>query len=188
MPGFRFSLCTLFISLNLAAQEMPAVKQDTMFPAELRHTINSKSAIPGDPVEFRTLEPVLLGNNVVVTTGATLLGEVEQALPRSDSSPESSISIRVRELRWNGKSVPLNAVVSGVFFVRSSYTYRSGLQQKPTFLEGIEIVAHLSETAFTEFSCRKKDVVLRNGILLMFREIDPAQFRPVIVNQLAAKR
>jgi hypothetical protein len=190
MPAaLRFLLCVAFVVATAAvAQQLPFIKQDTTFPVELRRTIHTNSAKVGDPVEFRTIEPVLVGRGIVVPNNASLLGEIEEVQPRSASSPESSICIRVRTLRWNDKVIPVNAVVTGVFFARAGYLNESASGTKPTFLEGIRIVAHLSEDAFTEFSSSKKEVVLRNGILLLLRQVDPDAYRsPAVHPQLASR-
>jgi len=177
LPALRFTLCVVFVVVtNAAAQELPSIKQDTTFPAELRRTVHSGSAKVGDPVEFRTVEPVLIGNGVVVPDGASLTGQVEEVQPRSGASRESSVSVRIDMLQWGNHSLPLNVVVASVFYARSGYFSESRPGPKPTFLEGIQVVAHLSDVAFTEFSSSKKEVVLRNGVLLLFRQVDPERY------------
>jgi hypothetical protein len=172
----RLSLCVVFVVVNAAAQELPSIKQDTTFPAELRHSIHSSSAKVGDAVEFRTVEPVLIGNGVVVPDGASLIGHVEEVQAPSKSAPESSVSVRIDTLQWGHHSLPLNLVVSSVFYARAGYLNDEHPGPKPTFLEGIQIVAHMSDAAFTEFSSSKKEVVLRNGVLLLFRQVDPEKY------------
>lgn len=187
LSALRVPLCVVvMVAANAAAQELPIIKQDTTFPAELRHTVHSGSAKIGDAVEFRTIEPVLIGNGVVVPDGASLIGQVEEVQPRSGSSAESSVSVRVNKLQWGSHSIPLNLVVSSVFYARSGYVNDPRPGPKPTFLEGILIVAHLSDAAFTEFSSRKKEVVLRNGVLLMFRQVNPDKY--VDSRELASTR
>ncbi len=187
LSALRLPLCVaLVVVTNAAAQELPAIKQDCTFPAELRHTIHSNSAKVGDPVEFRTVEAVLIGNGVVVPDGASLLGQIVKVMSRSGSSPEAGVSVRIDKLQWGSHSIPLNLVVSKVFYARSGFVNEPGPGAKPTFLEGIEIVAHMSEVAFTEFSSSRKDVVLRNGILLLFRQVDPEKF--IDTSQLALTR
>ena len=184
----HFCVAVVVVSASALAQQLPSVKQDTTFPVELRRTIHTKSAKLGDPVEFRTIEAVLIGSGIVVPSNALLVGEVEDVKPRAPSSSESSVSIRVHTLRWDNNEIPLNAVVSSVFFARAAYLHASPVGTKPTFLEGIRIVAHLSEEAFTEFSSEKKEVVLRNGVLLLFRQVDPETYRSSpIPAQLASR-
>jgi hypothetical protein len=119
---------------------------------------------------------VLIGNGLVVPDGASLIGQVEEVKSRSESSPESSVSLRIEKLRWGRNSLPLNLVVSSVFFAPAAYLNDSRPGPKLTFLEGIQIVAHLSDVAFTEFSSSKKEVVLRKGVLLLFRQVDPDRY------------
>src|SRR6185369_5533791 len=49
---------------------------------------------------------------------------------------------------------------------------------KLTFLEGIKVVSRQSEEASTSLSSQGKEVVLRSGIMLKLRQIDPTEFRP----------
>jgi hypothetical protein len=190
LTTLRFSLCAAFAVSSIAfAQELPSIKQDTTFPVELRQTIHSNSAKIGDPVEFRTLEAVLIGNGIVVPADALLLGKVEEVQTRTSSYPDSLLGIRIHTLRWQKGELPLNAVVSKVYFVRAGYLNDASLGLKPTFLEGIQIVAHVSDVAFTEFSSRKKDVVLRKGVMLLLRQISPEGYRiQRLEDQMASRR
>lgn len=158
--------------LNLAtvfAQEV-TVRSDTTFPVELRHTIRASSAKAGDPVELRLLEPVLIGDGIVVPANASLLGDVVFARSGEVDTPHSMLRIRVQTLRWPRGEVRLNAVVGGIYFARSSYVFKSP-GPKTTFLEGITIAANLFPNASTDFSSDRKEVVLRGGILLLMRHI-----------------
>jgi hypothetical protein len=167
------------VTAGAAAQEPPSVKHDTTFPVELRHTIHSKSAKVGDPVVFRTIESTLIDNGIVVPSDAELLGEVEEVQVSTRSSPESSLTIRIHTLRWEKNEVPLNAVVTGLFYAHASYLNSSPTIPKVTFMEGIHIVAHISDNAVTEFSRPRKEVVLRGGVCLLLRQIDPDNYRTV---------
>jgi hypothetical protein len=190
LPTLRFSLCAAVAVSSIAfAQELPSIRQDTTFPVELRQTIHSNSAKIGDSVEFRTLEAVLIGNGVVVPADAVLLGKVEAVQTRTSTYPDSLLSIRIHTLRWQKRDLPLNAVVSKVYFVRAGYLNDASMGMKPTFLEGIQIVAHISDAAFTEFSSRKKDVILRKGVMLLLRQISPENYRiQHLGDQIASRR
>ena len=132
----------------------------------------------GSPVEFRLLTPVLVGNGLVVPEEATLIGHVVQIATPTDHNPSSSLSVSVHTIRWGKNELPINAVVSQLYFVRSSYI-AGGSAPRATFLEGIQIVSHLAAEANTEFSSTKKEVVLRSGILLLLRQIDPNDYGTV---------
>ena len=58
---------------------------------------------------------------------------------------------------------------------------------KLTFLEGIKVVSRQSEEASTSFSSQGKEVVLRSGIMLKLRQIDPTEFRPA-EQQVASRK
>lgn len=155
------------------AQNFFTVPADTRFPVELRQTIRASRAVVGDPVEFRTIEPTLIGNGVVVPEGAELLGEV--AFVRSDraATPPSWVRLRVNELRWKTGHARINTVVDTIYYVRSSYvdTLRRG--KRMTFLEGIHVDPHLFRNASTDFFSDGKEVVLHGGILLQLRNFVP---------------
>ncbi len=132
----------------------------------------------GSPVEFRLLTPVLVGKGLVVPEEATLIGRVDKISFPTDQNPRSSISVSVNTIRWGKNELPINAVVSQLYFVRAS-RIAGGSPPRATFLEGIQIVSHLAAEANTEFSSAKKEVVLRGGILLLLRQIDPNDYETV---------
>jgi hypothetical protein len=156
-----------------AAQDFFNVPADTRFPVELHQTIRASHAKVLDPVEFRTIEPTLIGNGVVVPEGAELLGEI--AFVRSDraATPPSWVRVRVYALRWETGRAHINGVVDAIYYVRSSYVDTLHRRERVTFLEGIHVDPHLFRNASTDFFSDGKEVILHNGILLQLRHIVP---------------
>lgn len=146
---------------------------DTRFPVELHGTVRASRAKVGDPVEFRTIEPVLIGNGVVVPESTTLFGEVIFVRSDPGATPRFWIRIAVNSLRWQTGQACLNATVDSVYYVRSSYFGHLQHSQKVTFLEGIEIDPHLFRHASTDFFSSSREVVLRDGILLELKQFVP---------------
>lgn len=161
--------CGLLLPGTAAAQNFVTVKPDTRFPVALRQTVRASRAKVGHTVEFRTLEPILIGGGIVVPENATLFGEV--AFVRSDprATPRSWIRIVVNSLHWKTGTASLNAVVDSVFYARSTYFGDPYSGPRPTFLEGIHIQSHLFRHASTDFFSDSKEVILREGILLEMR-------------------
>ena len=170
----RFFYCASvsFLFCGVAvAQGFFTVLPDTRLPVELHGTVRVSQAKVGDPVEFRTIEPVLIGNGVVVPESAKVRGTVVFARTNHQSTPSSWIRIRVQELRWKTGQASLNAVVDGVYYVRSSYFNSFHRGTRVTFLEGIHVTPHLFRNASTDFFSDSKAVVLHDGIILEMRHI-----------------
>jgi hypothetical protein len=173
---FKHSLALAFLLPGIAvAQDFFTVPADTRFPVELHETVRASHAKVGDPIMLRTIEPVLIGNGVVVPEGAELLGEI--AFVRSDrtEAPASWVRLRVYALRWKAGRARINAVVDTIYYVRSSYSERLPGRERLTFLEGIHVDPHLFRNASTDFFSDSKEVVLHAGILLQMRQIVPVE-------------
>jgi len=80
-------------------------------PAELTTTIRADRAHRGDPVEFRTLEAVLISNGLVMPADAKLSGRIVGAAPRQYDKP-SWLVLLVERGEWKTGSVPLHAFIS----------------------------------------------------------------------------
>jgi len=172
-------------------QEFFTVQPDTRFPVVLHGTVRASQAKVGDPVEFRTIEPVLIGNGVVVPENAELKGTVVFVRTDHRTTPSSWVRIRVQQLRWKTGQAALNAVVDGVHYVRSSYfdSYHRG--PRSTFLEGIHIVPHLFRDASTDFFSDSKPVVLHDGIILEMRQVvlnDSEDQEPLSASSLVGRQ
>jgi len=162
----------LFLFGRIAvAQEFFSVLPDTHFPVELHGTIRVAQAKIGDPVEFRTIEPVLIGNGVVVPENAKLRGIVVFVRTDPKAIPVSWVRIRILELRWKTGLASLNAVVDGVHYAPSAYVDNLHRGPRATFLEGIHVASHPFRKASTDFFSDEKAVVLHDGIILEMRHV-----------------
>ena len=166
----------LLVPLVCACDQGPVVRRDTEFPVDVRSTVKSKSAKVGDAVEFRTVEAVLIGHNIVVPEDATILGTITEVRNQSSANRGSLVRIRIHTLRWEGGEACLNAMVTSIGRGRLNQPnwFRRRL---PTFLEGIRIVSHLQENAYTDFMSNRKDITIRSGVTLTLRQIDPGAYR-----------
>ncbi len=90
---------------------VPKPAGDLFIPAELSKTVRADKAHRGDPVEFTTLEAVLVGPNLVMPADSKLFGRVVGAAPRHGNKP-SWIVLLVERAEWKKHSVALHAFIS----------------------------------------------------------------------------
>jgi len=88
-------------------------------PAELISTIRAERVHRGDPVEFRTLEPVLISRGLVMPANTKLTGRVVGAAPRQEGKP-SWLVLLVEHGEWKNQSVPLHAFIAAQISVSQS--------------------------------------------------------------------
>jgi hypothetical protein len=87
-------------------------------PAQLSKSLDTNKCKVGDVIEMKTLEPVLLGNNLVMPEKTKLLGTIVGAASRQDEKP-SWILLVVERADWKEHSVALHAFVSSQITVRA---------------------------------------------------------------------
>lgn len=171
---FVLTLAWLTLALGALAQEAPIVRRDTQFPVEVRTNVNTKSAKPGAVVEFRTTIAVLIGNNIVVPNDTKILGTIEEVRSNAADNPHSLLRIRIHTLLSKYGESRLNAVVMAVdpipAFTEQAARRSFGYTQ--TFLEGIHIVAHLTQNAATELASQRKNFTLHSGTRFVLRHLD----------------
>lgn len=182
------ALLVLALSASLTAANNVAVRRDTHFPVVLQSKTNTESAQVGDRIIFRTSEAVLIGNNIVVPSGAEVLGTIDEVRRQSANAPHSDLVIRFHSVRWPGGSADLNAVVSSVEVInqneKSFFRHIHNLFSQKTLLEHINVYAHIQRNAFTEFSSDEPGFVLRPGIRLVLRHLDPDKEPDLMVRNL----
>jgi hypothetical protein len=84
---------------------------DLSIPAELTKTVRADKAHRGDPVEFRTLEAVLVCPKLVMPAQTKLFGRIVGTAPRQGDKL-SGIVLLVERAEWKKHSVPLRAFIS----------------------------------------------------------------------------
>ena len=80
-------------------------------PAELSKTVRADKAHAGDPVEFRTVEPVLVSKGIVMPTNTLLVGRILNASPKLEGK-NSWVSLVVERAEWKQHNMPLHAFVA----------------------------------------------------------------------------
>ncbi len=96
----------------------PAQVSETFtIPARLAKTVDTKKCKAGDVVEMRTLEPVLIGNGLVMPEHTRLQATVLGAASRQNEKP-SWLVLVVQKAEWKDHSVPLRAFVTSQITVK----------------------------------------------------------------------
>jgi hypothetical protein len=93
------------------------VSENFTIPARLAKTVDTKKCKAGDLVEMRTLEPVLIGNGLVMPEHTRLQATVLGAASRQNEKP-SWLVLVVQKAEWKDHSVPLRAFVASQITVK----------------------------------------------------------------------
>lgn len=115
----RIGVLALLVStaLSLPAQQQPApattpeAAPNLTIPARLSKTLASDKARKGDPVEFKTIEAVLVGKGLVMPPDSRLHGRVLGAASRQGDKP-SWLVVLVERADWKQHTLPLHAFIT----------------------------------------------------------------------------
>lgn len=112
---FRDCVAVILLASGLAPGQQSPDKSRAYsgisIPVQLKTTIHADKVHRGDPVEFRSLEAVLLGNGVVMPANSKLTGRIVGAAPLQDKKP-SWLVLLVEHGEWKQQSVPLHAFIA----------------------------------------------------------------------------
>src|SRR5271166_4807560 len=112
-----------FTALLAPAQQTPVRNPESAgkmsIPAQLTRTVQADKAHPGDRVEFRTLEAVLAGRDLVIPANARLYGRVLSASPKQDDK-NSWLAVVVERAEWKQHSLPLHAFITAQITISSA--------------------------------------------------------------------
>ncbi|MDT8068024.1 MAG: hypothetical protein ROO76_07630 [Terriglobia bacterium] len=162
-------------AVSLSAQEI-SVRAGTQIPVELQTKIKTDSAKPGERVEFKTREAVLIGHDIVVPRDSKITGRIEQVLNRGTGSPNSKVRISIGHLEWKKNEASLNAVIISIEPTPAQQMLGLGRHRfgdPPTFLRHVHIRAYLLRNASTEFYSDRPDFTINKGLYFLLRQVDP---------------
>lgn len=97
----------------LAQQVISGNSTGLSIPAVLHKGIRANKAHAGDKVRFDLLEPISVGQGVVIPATASLYGHVVEARGVSAGS-DSRLSIEVDQVVWRDHELPLHAFIYGL--------------------------------------------------------------------------
>jgi hypothetical protein len=111
----RLCIALLVFTALLAPAQQPASSNPASsgklsIPAQLTKTVRADKARAGDRVEFRTLEPVLVCQGLVMPANTLLHGRVLVASSKQDGK-NSRLALVVERAEWKQHSLPLHAFV-----------------------------------------------------------------------------
>ncbi len=106
-----FSAITVFAEDPQAVTTVAQVPDNLSIPARLAKTIDTKKCKAGDVVEMTTLEPVLVGNGLVMPENAKLRGKIAGAASRQNDKP-SWVVLVVESAEWKQHTIPLHAFIA----------------------------------------------------------------------------
>jgi hypothetical protein len=92
----------------------PFLPEDTAVKLRLMQNLTSKTARVNDKVEFEVIEPVKLGETVVIEQGATAMATVTRATSKKSFGRSGKLDVNIDYVRMvNGDKVNLRAVKGG---------------------------------------------------------------------------
>jgi hypothetical protein len=128
-------VAVLAFTASLAPAQQPAAGNPgssgkLSIPAQLAKTVRADKAHPGDPVKFRTLEPVLAGNGIVMPANTLLVGRILNASPKQEGK-NSWLALVVDRAKWKQHSLPLHAFVAAQINVSPANNQAGPLYPNP---------------------------------------------------------
>lgn len=100
------------------------ISDNLRIPARLSRTVDTKKCKAGDAVELKTVEPVLVGNGLVMPENARLHGRIVGAASRQKDKP-SWLVLVVERAEWKDHSLPLHAFVISQITMRTQVAGQS---------------------------------------------------------------
>src|SRR5271167_1842289 len=118
------SLVLLAVNALIATAQQPAASSlvsssKLSIPARLTRTVRADKAHPGGPVEFRTLEPVLVGKDLVMPENSLLRGRILSAGAKQEGK-NSWLVLVVERAEWKQHSLPLHAFITAQIALSSA--------------------------------------------------------------------
>ena len=109
-------IALLVCAAALAPAQQPAAVDPVfpgklLIPAQLTQTVRADKAHPGDAIELRTLEAVLVEKDLVMPADTHLVGRVLGAAPRQDNK-NSWLLVVVERADWKDHSLSLRAFIA----------------------------------------------------------------------------
>lgn len=154
----KFWFCTL-IGI-VCAMSLSAQSSKQFIQAGLVKNIKAKSAKPGDPVQARTVNSVLLPGGVNIPAGTTLIGQVRSATP-------SSLTISFDQAELDGKSKELALSIRAAMLPGDSQKFQVAQAGQVIGMPGVTLQVDDSPQHASKFDSAGKDLQLNKGLQLM---------------------
>src|SRR5215475_4121893 len=118
LVSILFSVVAVFAEDPQAFTPGAQVPDNLSIPAQLMRTVDTNKCKTGDTVEMRTLEPVLIGNGLVMPENAKLQGRIMGGASAQNNQP-SWLVLLVERAEWKQHTVPLHAFVAAHITVKA---------------------------------------------------------------------
>ncbi len=119
-----FSAIAVFAEDPQAVTTVAQVPDNLSIPARLAKTIDTKKCKAGDVVEMETLEPVLVGNGLVMPENAKLHGKIAGAASRQNDKP-SWVVLVVESAEWKHHTIALHAFIASQITMKAEVSGRN---------------------------------------------------------------
>jgi len=111
-----FGVVLVAVTVSFSSAQQPAIgttgsASNLSIPVQLSKTVRADKVHPGDAVKFRTLEPVLVSNGVVMPTNTLLVGRILNVQPKQEGR-NSWLALIVERAEWKRHTLPLHAFVA----------------------------------------------------------------------------
>jgi hypothetical protein len=101
-------------TIDKAKPTGPFLPEDTPVRLRLMQNLTSKTSRVNDKVDFEVIEPVKVGDSVVIEQGATAIATVTRATPKKSFGRSGKLDVNIDYVRLaNGDKVNLRAVKGG---------------------------------------------------------------------------
>jgi hypothetical protein len=176
----------LFV-LAFLLQTPAAVPANMFIQAELKKEITSRRSHPGQDVWLVVTEDLRAQDgSVLIPLGAKLSGKVSVARKRSGDDP-AALSFVVNKAEWKNGSMPLNATIEvlqlmgmpsesaacGPNLNRASMAACGGSNMMSLPVPADCAVEALENDSQKAIVCRKREVVLGQGAVVVFKTAKP---------------
>lgn len=111
-----FFLLATLLTINATAQtdSSKILYEGTIITLELQEDLTSGKANVGDVIQFKTSEPVIVGDRVLVPAGTTASGQITIAERKKGLGKAGKLEFTIDYLNMpNGKNIKLTSEVKG---------------------------------------------------------------------------
>lgn len=154
----------LGVAIAAGCSLLPSLAQHPkqFIQAELLKTVKAKSAKPGDRVQARTANALVLPGRVTVPEGTVLHGEVRSASP-------TSLTISFDQADLGGKQTPLNLSIRAAMMPGGPQPHGGVAAQTGSVIgmPGVTLQVDDSPQHASKFESSGKDLQLKQGLLFM---------------------
>jgi hypothetical protein len=123
----KLAASVLCFATVLAAQNLPA---GTAIPVMLNSTLNSKDSKPGETIEGKLMQEVLLPSGAKIKSGSRVTGHVVSV---EGTGSLSRITVNVDGLQSQGRTIPLNLTLRAMAAAANVFQAKTPIDATSTY-------------------------------------------------------